>query len=55
MGLVDPIAPPNNVYTLYNGISAPKHLIIFRDLGHEIGKKYNDYEGRWMRDTFALF
>jgi len=55
MGLVDPIAPPNNVYTLYNGIRAPKHLIIFRDLGHEIGKKYAVYEGRWMRDTFALF
>jgi len=55
MGLVDPIAPPNNVYTLYNGIRCPKHLIIFRDLGHEIGKSYNVYEGRWMRDTFALF
>jgi cephalosporin-C deacetylase len=55
MGLVDPIAPPNTVYTLYNGIRAPKHLIIFRDLGHEIGKKYSIYEGRWMRDTFALF
>jgi cephalosporin-C deacetylase len=55
LGLVDPIAPPNHVYVLYNGIRAPKHLIIFRDLGHEIGKKYNVYEGRWMRDTFALF
>jgi cephalosporin-C deacetylase len=55
MGLVDPIAPPNNVYTLYNVIRAPKHLIIFRDLGHEIGAKFNVYEGDWMRDTFALF
>jgi cephalosporin-C deacetylase len=55
LGLVDPIAPPNTVYTLYNDIRAPKHIIIFRDLGHEIGKKFNVYEGRWMRDTFALF
>jgi len=55
MGLVDDIAPPNNVYALYNNIRSPKHLIIFRDLGHEIGKKYVVYEGRWMRDTFALF
>ena len=55
LGLVDNIAPPNNVYTLYNGIRSQKHLIIFRDLGHEIGKKYEVYEGRWMRDTFALF
>jgi len=55
LGLVDNIAPPNTVYTLYNGIRSQKHLIIFRDLGHEIGKKYVVYEGRWMRDTFALF
>jgi cephalosporin-C deacetylase len=55
LGLVDPIAPPNNVYTMYNGIKSQKHIILFRDLGHEIGKKFNVYEGRWMRDTFALF
>ena len=55
MGLVDPIAPPNNVYTLYNSIRSQKHIIIFKDLGHEIGKKYEIYEGRWMRDQFALF
>ncbi|WP_157740970.1 acetylxylan esterase [Mucilaginibacter xinganensis] len=55
LGMVDNIAPPNTVYTLYNGIPSQKHLIIFRDLGHEIGKKYVVYEGRWMRDTFALF
>ena len=55
LGLVDPIAPPNNVYAMYNGIKSQKHLILFRDLGHEIGEKYAIYEGRWMRDTFALF
>jgi cephalosporin-C deacetylase len=55
LGLVDNIAPPNTVYALYNGIRSPKHLMVFRDLGHEIGIKYEIYEGRWMRDTFALF
>ena len=55
MGMVDNIAPPNTVQTIYNVIPSEKHLIIFRDLAHEIGKKYVIYEGRWMRDTFALF
>jgi cephalosporin-C deacetylase len=55
MGMVDNIAPPNTVQTIYNIIPSDKHLIIFRDLAHEIGKKYVIYEGRWMRDTFALF
>ncbi|MFI5137103.1 MAG: acetylxylan esterase [Sphingobacteriales bacterium] len=55
MGLVDNIAPPNNVYALYNSIRAPKHLMIFRDLAHEIGLEYSAYEGRWMRDQFGLF
>ncbi len=55
LGLVDNIAPPNHVYTLYNNIKSQKHMIVFRDLGHEIGIKYEIYEGRWMRDTFALF
>ena len=56
LGMVDNIAPPNHVYILYNNITqAQKHIIIFRDLGHEIGKKYNIYEGRWMRDQFAMF
>ena len=55
LGLVDNIAPPNNVYALYNNIPSQKHMIVFKDLGHEIGNKFKVYEGRWMRDTFALF
>lgn len=57
IGLVDPIAPPNTVYALYNNIpdQIQKHVIVFRDLGHEIGRNYEVFEGRWMRDTFALF
>jgi cephalosporin-C deacetylase len=55
MGLLDPIVPPANAYVDYNNMANKKHLIIFRDLGHEVGKPYKYYEGRWMRDTFALF
>jgi len=43
------------VYAAYNELNTDKHIIIFRDLAHEIGRSYNVYEGRWMRDTFALF
>jgi len=55
MGLLDPIVPPNNAYVDYNNLSSKKHLIIFRDLAHEVGYPYKVYEGRWMRDTFGLF
>jgi len=55
MGMVDNIAPPDHVYAAYNDLNTDKHIIIFRDLAHEIGRWYNVYEGRWMRDTFALF
>ncbi len=55
LGMLDNIAPPDHVYAAYNELNTDKHVIIFRDLAHEIGKSYNVYEGRWMRDTFALF
>ena len=55
MGMLDNIAPPDHVYIAYNEIKAPKHIIIFRDLAHAVARSYNVYEGRWMRDTFALF
>jgi cephalosporin-C deacetylase len=55
LGELDNIIPPNNVYAMYNNIRADKHIIIFRDLAHEIGPSYSAYEGRWMRDQFALF
>ena len=32
-----------------------KHLIAFKDLGHEVGQEYVNYEGRWIRDAFGLF
>ncbi|QJD95041.1 acetylxylan esterase [Mucilaginibacter robiniae] len=55
IGLLDHLAPPDNEYTAYNNLKVKKHMIIFRDLGHEVAVYYKDYEGRWMRDTFGLF
>lgn len=55
IGLLDPFAPPNNEYATYNIIPGKKRIMVFKDLGHEISKKYKDLEGRWMRDAFALF
>ncbi|HVV56631.1 MAG TPA: acetylxylan esterase, partial [Mucilaginibacter sp.] len=55
IGLLDPLAPPPNEYATYNNITAKKHIIIFKNLGHEVAERYKNYEGRWMRDTFGLF
>ncbi|WP_295773069.1 alpha/beta fold hydrolase [uncultured Mucilaginibacter sp.] len=55
IGLLDHLAPPDNEYAAYNNIPGKKHMIVFRDLGHEVALYYKNYEGRWMRDTFALF
>jgi cephalosporin-C deacetylase len=55
IGLLDPFAPPNSEYATYNVIPGHKRIMVFKDLAHEISQKYKDLEGRWMRDTFALF
>lgn len=55
MGLLDHLVPPDNIYAVYNNMSNKKHMIIFKDLGHEVGQPYKEFEGRWMRDTFGLF
>ena len=55
IGLLDPYAPPNNEYATYNNIKSSKRIMSFKDLGHEISQGYKDFEGRWMRDAFALF
>jgi cephalosporin-C deacetylase-like acetyl esterase len=55
IGLLDPFAPPNNEYAAYNVLGGKKRMMAFKDLAHEITEKYKDLEGRWMRDTFALF
>lgn len=55
IGLLDPLAPPANEYAAYNNITAKKKIMVFRDLGHEVDRKYKAYEARWMQDTFGLF
>jgi cephalosporin-C deacetylase len=55
IGLLDPFAPPANEYAAFNNLKGEKRLMVFKDLGHEISTAYKNLEGRWMRDTFALF
>jgi cephalosporin-C deacetylase-like acetyl esterase len=56
IGLLDPIAPPGNEYAAFNLIpSKRKRIMPFKDLAHEVNTEYKAYEGRWMRDQFALF
>lgn len=55
MGLLDHLVPPNNAYVVYNRMPTKKHIIIFTELGHEVGQEYVTYEGRWTRDAFGLF
>ncbi len=57
IGLLDNLVPPNNAYVVYNNMvnSKKKHIIVFKDLAHEIGQEYFNYDGRWVRDSFGLF
>ncbi|GGB27709.1 hypothetical protein GCM10011500_49980 [Mucilaginibacter rubeus] len=55
LGLLDPYVPPGNGYAVFNSMHGDKHLMVFKNLGHEVSQVYKDYEGRWMRDTFGLF
>ncbi|MFD0751970.1 alpha/beta fold hydrolase [Mucilaginibacter calamicampi] len=55
IGSLDPFAPPANEFAAYNNIKSNKRMMVFKDLAHEISQSYKDFEGRWMRDTFALF
>ncbi|WP_162842805.1 acetylxylan esterase [Mucilaginibacter pineti] len=55
LGLLDPYVPPANGYAVYNSLNTDKHVMVYKDLAHEVSQKYKDYEGSWMRDTFGLF
>ena len=55
LGLLDPYVPPSNGYAVYNSLHTDSHLMVFKNLAHEVSQVYKDYEGRWMRDTFGLF
>jgi len=55
IGLLDPFVPPNNSYAVFNNITSKKKIFVFKDLGHEVGDKYYNYETLWIHDAFALF
>ncbi|WP_431199903.1 acetylxylan esterase [Mucilaginibacter sp. P19] len=55
LGLLDPYVPPANGYAVFNSMNTDKHVMVFKNLAHEVSQVYKDYEGRWMRDTFGLF
>ena len=55
IGLVDNYAPPSNEYITFNNISAPKRILVFKDLGHDVSPLYLKLESAWMHDEFALF
>ena len=55
IGLLDPFVPPNNSFAVFNNITSKKKIFVFKDLGHEVGDKYYDYETLWIHDAFALF
>jgi cephalosporin-C deacetylase-like acetyl esterase len=56
IGLLDPIAPPNNEYVAFNNIPAKsKRIMPYKDLAHEVNIDFKLFEGRWIRDNFALF
>jgi len=55
IGLVDNYAPPDNEYVIYNGLQAKKHIMVFKDMGHDASPVYIRFESEWMRDEFALF
>lgn len=55
IGSLDPFAPPANEFAAYNNLKGDKRIMVFKDLAHEISTAYKELEGRWMRDTFALF
>lgn len=55
IGLVDNYAPPSNEYATFNNIDAPKRILVFKDLGHDVSPLYLKLESAWMHDEFALF
>jgi cephalosporin-C deacetylase len=55
MSLLDPLAPPYNVLTMYNGLKAPNKLFVYPNLTHEVPKEYTVYETLWMMDNLALY
>jgi cephalosporin-C deacetylase len=56
MGYLDNLAPPPNEYVFFNSIGEKdKKLFPYPNLGHEVPIVYGIYQGKWMRDQFAIF
>jgi cephalosporin-C deacetylase-like acetyl esterase len=56
MGLLDHLAPPDNVYEVYNLIASKnKKLFVYPTLTHEVGKNYQPFEYNWVKDRFGLY
>ncbi|WP_461453446.1 acetylxylan esterase [Mucilaginibacter sp.] len=54
-GFLDNLAPPQTVYAFYNSIQKDKRIMVYDNLGHEVGPSYVLYQGRWSRDLFGMF
>jgi len=54
-GLLDPLAPPDSEYAAYNLMGGDKHIMVFKNLGHEVKEDFGMHQGLWMRDEFVLF
>jgi cephalosporin-C deacetylase-like acetyl esterase len=55
IGLLDPLAPPNNEYASYNIFPGDKKLMVYKDKAHEVGDNFGTMEAKWMAEAFALF
>ncbi|BET66341.1 acetylxylan esterase [Opitutales bacterium ASA1] len=47
-GLMDPICPPSSQFAAYNKITAPKHMVLYPDFGHEHLPDSPDLEFNFM-------
>lgn len=55
IGLLDPLAPPNNEYASYNFFGGDKKLLVYKDKAHEVGDSFGTIQAKWMQEAFALF
>lgn len=55
IGLLDTYVPPTNDYTVFNGMSTNKKIMVFKDYGHDVSPLYIDLENAWMHDQFGLY
>lgn len=49
VGLIDTTCAATSVYSAYNSLQGPKHIMVYPLMGHAIDKGYSDYTDQWMR------